>query len=167
MAKLEFGNVVKIILKFKTVFWPERDFGFIVAIDEPIPTWWPDSRGTILTGWAGGPNADALSEMTDEELKAKALKILSKIFKVEAKFIEEQLLGFHSHDWRKDKFIGGAYSYVPVDGLSAVKQLALPVENTLFFAGEATASDTQPGTVHGALSSGLRAAKEVLRHFGD
>jgi monoamine oxidase len=167
IAKLEFGNVVKIILKFKTAFWPERNFGFIVAIDEAIPTWWSDSRGIILTGWAGGPKADALSQKSEKDLKAEALKILAKIFKVETKFIEEQLLEFHWHDWRKNKFIGGAYSYVPVNGLDSVKQLASPVEETLFFAGEATASDTQPGTVHGALSSGLRAAKETLQSFGD
>jgi monoamine oxidase len=73
------------------------------------------------------------------------------------------LLEFHWHDWRRDKFIGGAYSYIPVNGLEFVKQLAAAVENTLFFAGEATAGDAQPGTVHGALSSGLRAAREFRR----
>lgn len=163
IAKLKFGNVIKIILKFKSVFWPERDFGFVVAMDEAIPTWWSDSRGIILTGWAGGPKADALSQKSEAELKAEALKILSKIFKTDESLIQNQLLEFHSHDWRKDKFIGGAYSYIPVNGLESVKQLAAAVENTLFFAGEATASNTQPGTVHGALSSGLRAAKEILQ----
>jgi monoamine oxidase len=37
------------------------------------------------------------------------------------------------------------------------------VDGTLFFAGEATAMDGQMGTVFGALESGLRAAKEILR----
>jgi len=40
--------------------------------------------------------------------------------------------------------------------------LAAPIENTLFFAGEATETDGYSGTVHGAIRSGLRCAKEVL-----
>jgi monoamine oxidase len=35
------------------------------------------------------------------------------------------------------------------------------VRDTLFFAGEATADGEETGTVHGALGSGIRAAKEV------
>ncbi len=58
---MEFGNVVRIIFHFKERTWD--DFGFIHAFGEPIPTWWSDSRGPILTGWAGGPRADALRRM--------------------------------------------------------------------------------------------------------
>jgi monoamine oxidase len=36
------------------------------------------------------------------------------------------------------------------------------MQATLFFAGEATADGEEVGTVHGALSSGVRAAKEVI-----
>jgi monoamine oxidase len=41
--------------------------------------------------------------------------------------------------------------------------LGAPVDATLFFAGEATQSDGQNATVHGAIASGERAASEVLR----
>jgi monoamine oxidase len=37
------------------------------------------------------------------------------------------------------------------------------VEDTLFLAGEATNTEGEEGTVHGALETGLRAAHEVLR----
>ena len=57
----------------------------------------------------------------------------------------------------------GAYSYVRVGGDSARKQLARPIEQTLFFAGEATDTAGEAGTVAGALASGRRAAREVLR----
>jgi hypothetical protein len=40
--------------------------------------------------------------------------------------------------------------------------LARPVERTLFFAGEATHTDGQSGTVSDALASGYRAAEEVI-----
>jgi monoamine oxidase len=50
-----------------------------------------------------------------------------------------------------------------VGGLDAAQALAQPVANTLYFAGEATNSDGYTGTVHGAIATGLRAAKELLK----
>jgi hypothetical protein len=74
---LEFGNVVKIVFHFKEQTW--GDFGFIHAFNEPIPTWWSDSRGAILTGWAGGPKADALRKHSRPQLETLGLNILRKI----------------------------------------------------------------------------------------
>ena len=57
-----------------------------------------------------------------------------------------------------------AYSYVTVGASAARAELAQPIEDTLFFAGEAT--DAEEGTVTGALQSGVRAAREVLAAAG-
>ena len=162
IAGLQFGNVTKIILKFKRTFWPGNNFGFVVATDEMFPTWWSDSRGPILTGWAGGPKADALSQKTKPQLEREAIGILSRLFRTDDAKIRKSLVRSDVHDWRKDRFIGGAYSYVPVKGSDLPKRLAAPVNYTLYFAGEATVSDGQPGTVHGAMDSGRRAAREFL-----
>lgn len=54
-----------------------------------------------------------------------------------------------------------AYSYVPVNGKGLRTQLAQPVDRVLFFAGEATHT-TRAAAVHGALESGIRAAREIL-----
>ena len=45
---------------------------------------------------------------------------------------------------------------------TAPAELAQAIENTLIFAGEHTDITGHPGTVHGALRSGLRAAQQVL-----
>jgi monoamine oxidase len=66
------------------------------------------------------------------------------------------------HDWSRDPYALGAYSYIGVGGVDAPKQLARPVEHTLFFAGEATDSENS-GTVEGAITSGQRAAKQCLK----
>jgi monoamine oxidase len=50
-----------------------------------------------------------------------------------------------------------------VNGLEAQATLARGVEDTLFFAGEAMNSEGHIGTVHGAITTGLRAAQEILR----
>ena len=54
-----------------------------------------------------------------------------------------------------------AYSYIPVGGTDAQKELAEPVENTIYFAGEAINTAGHHGTVHGALASGLHAARLI------
>jgi monoamine oxidase len=51
---------------------------------------------------------------------------------------------------------------VRVGGEGARERLAEPIEDTLFFAGEATDVE-EAGTVAGALRSGQRAAREVLK----
>jgi monoamine oxidase len=57
----------------------------------------------------------------------------------------------------------GAYSYAAVGGSGAGEELGAPVDETIFFAGEATESDGQNATVHGAIASARRVAREVLR----
>jgi monoamine oxidase len=64
-------------------------------------------------------------------------------------------------DWQQDAFALGGYSYVRVGGENAREALAAPVEDTLYFAGEATDRE-EAGTVAGALRSGTRAAKQVI-----
>jgi monoamine oxidase len=66
-------------------------------------------------------------------------------------------------DWKQDPWARGAYSWIPAGALDAPRLLAEPIDDTLFFAGEATDTAGYRGTVHGALVSGLRAADEALR----
>jgi monoamine oxidase len=76
--------------------------------------------------------------------------------------VASQLQGFYYQDWQRDPFACGAYSYALVGGEDARRVLGLSLDNTLFFAGEATDTAGEGGTVSGALTSGLRAAREVL-----
>ena len=64
--------------------------------------------------------------------------------------------------WSTDPLAFGAYSYMAVGAEPKMRNaLAAPLGNRVFFAGEATAND-YPATVHGAQSSGVRVAKEIL-----
>ena len=162
IAALEFGNVRRVTLVFREMWWPKHDFGFIHSFADVLPTWWSDPRGPILTGWAGGPKADALVERSADELKKLSLEILSKVFGEKRAALNDRLLSVHTHDWAGDPHIRGAYSYIPVRGLDLPKVLAEPVENTLFFAGEATATDAQMGTVFGAVESSRRVVSQMI-----
>lgn len=157
---LEFGNVVKVIFVFQTRFW--NDFGFVHALGQAIPTWWNHPRAALLTGWAGGTQADLLLRRSPGELEDAGLRILGRIFSSRAAQLRSQLTAMHYCNWAGEPHIRGAYSSIPVNSLDLPPKLGAPVAETLFFAGEATVTDAQMGTVFGALDSGLRAAREIL-----
>jgi monoamine oxidase len=172
---LEMGHVVRIVLHFRERFWEKLNIpgtggdedlsqlGFIHCPDGAIPTWWTllPERASVLVGWAGGPAAEKFLARTQDEVLASAFESLARIFGQSEDYIRDYLASSFMHDWQGDPFTRGAYAYIPVNGLDAQLALSRPVENTLFFAGEATSAG-HIGTVHGAIQSGRRAAKEVI-----
>ena len=160
---LETGAVVKVVLHFRSDFWPVKNFGFLHADDPNFPTWWVDERGPLLTGWAGGPRAERLSPESHDTILAEAIESLIRIFKVERRRIGDLLVSSWTHDWTNDHFSRGAYSYVPVGMGQMPGTLSEPVQDTLFFAGEATADPGDQGTVHGALASAKRAVQQIRK----
>jgi monoamine oxidase len=169
LGGLGFGPVIKLSLKFRSAFWEEldegryRDGGFFHAPSCAFPTFWSalPLRAPTINAWAGGPRAARLSREQDfPGLVRAALAALTEIFG-ERCDPSSQLEAARLHDWQCDPFAHGAYSYVAVGGATARRDLAAPLEETLFFAGEAT-DEEEPATVTGALLSGERAAAEVL-----
>ncbi len=185
LQRLAVGNVIKINLRFREPFWEEtklwdqdaervsfRGAAFFHYPDAPLPTWWTQLpiRAPLLVGWTGGPRADRVRAGSDSDrassaggpVLAQAIQSLAGIFRIPAGEIERQLEATYIHDWATDPFSRGAYSYVPVNGLEAQEVLSQPLDNKLFFAGEATCKG-HIGTVHGAIQSGERAAAEILQ----
>jgi monoamine oxidase len=164
MRGLHMGGVIKLALRFQEPFWWRRkaQLGFLQTADELFPTWWTSYPilAPLLIGWAGGPAADALSGLPDETILERGLDILSRVFRVDA---AARLEAWYLHNWQTDPLAGGAYSYIGVHGLPKQRALAEPVCDTLFFAGEATELEGHHATVHGAIATGERAAREVLR----
>lgn len=175
VKKLIMGNVIKISLIFQEPFWESVKFrtkdeqkdgwnlGFIHSPDASIPTWWTQLpiRVPLLVGWAGGSRAEKIMTATKDQLLDNAMDSLQYICGIPRKRIQDNLQATHIHNWHDDPFTRGAYSYVPVNGLEAQAELARSNENTLFFAGEATNTEGHLGTVHGAIATGLRAAREI------
>jgi monoamine oxidase len=70
-------------------------------------------------------------------------------------------------DWSKEKYIRGGVAYLKPEGSNQDRlNLGLPVNNKLFFAGEATNGNGEAGTINGALLSGERAANELVASLG-
>jgi monoamine oxidase len=159
---LAMGAVVKVSLQFRARFWPHNNFGFIHSDDRWFRTWWSDERGPVLTAWAGGPRAERLAHEGREAILNFALQALAHLLNTDCARIHDWLVASHYHDWSGDEFSRGAYSYTPVGMEDMPQYLAAPVKNTLFFAGEATDTQGDQGTVHGALRSGSRVAREIM-----
>ena len=160
LDKLESGPVVRVAMAFRNAFWEKQHPGiaFFHSPDAPFPTFWTPlpMHAPLLTAWAGGPKAARLTGSSEKKLLTQALaSVRSVIGSV------EEPSGFAIHDWQADPYARGGYSYVRVGGTGAREALAAPVEETLYFAGEATDTE-QSGTVGGALASGQRAAREIL-----
>jgi len=160
LAKLESGPVVRVALAFREAFWEKAHPGvaFFHSPSAPFPTFWTPlpMHAPLLTCWAGGPKAARMTGSSEKTLLKQALASVRSVFPD-----AEEPKAYLMHDWQADPFARGGYSYVKVGGTGARQALAEPLEETLFFAGEATDTE-QSGTVGGALSSGLRAAREVL-----
>jgi monoamine oxidase len=165
LKRLVSGPVVKAALRFAEPFWEKRARGiaFFHAPRAHFPTFWTPlpTRVPLLVAWAGGPKADALSGTTQTRLRAAILKSLRTIF---ARAPDPDQI--FVHDWKSDPYARGAYSYVRVGGEGAREALQAPLEDTLYFAGEATNLEGESGTVSGALQSGRRAAADLMRPRG-
>jgi len=164
LALIEMGAVVKVGLRFARAFWEEvddgryRNGGFFIAPGAPFPTCWTQRplSAPFLIAWAGGPRAAALHDFGEPALIARALASVQQLFPNAA--AAELLAAAHVHDWQRDPYARGAYSYVRVGGATARATLAAAIDETLFIAGEATATGGYGGTVAGALFEGTRAA---------
>jgi len=155
IAALAMGPVVKTALLFERPVWPE-DLAFLLAHGERVPTFWRPlpSRVPALIGWAASRKADALR---GKDVVANAVSSLSRAVGRRVRPVRSLVF-----DWQDDELSRGAYSWVPVGALKEQRALARRV-GPLHFAGEATHFEGACGTVHGAIESGLRAAREILR----
>jgi monoamine oxidase len=168
LEKIEMGHALKVSLWFRTAFWERirdgryRDAAFFRCVGEPFAAYWTQfpMRSELIVAWAGGPKATALAGVAESEIIGRALSGFADLLG-EPGVARDEFESGVMHDWGSDPFSRGAYSFVAVGGGDARERLAAPVDNTLFFAGEATSSDGQGGTVNGGLASGERAAREA------
>lgn len=169
MRMLEMGAVMRVSLCLDGDFWATRDRfspdGFLVTGERPFPVWWVSSPPPVpvITGWAAGPNARALEGTSEEERVRMAIEVLAGLLEIDVARLTREIRSGFSHDWQADPFSRGAYSYAGVGGSSAGDELGASVAGTLYFAGEATETDGQNATVHGAIASARRVVREVLR----
>lgn len=167
--KLCFGQVVRVVLRFREAFWESlpqlTDTCFLFSEAPPFPAWWTAApmMAPIITAWSAGPNAHSLLEQSELQIQDTALASLNRITLRSVPQMRDLLEQAYLHKWNDDPFARGAYSYVPAGAMEDRDQLAEPVAETLYFAGEATENTGHGSTVNGAMATGKRAAGQVLK----
>ena len=160
--RLDMGVLNKVYLKFSEAFWDEEIEG-ISYVGERTGEWcdWlnfmPYINEPVLMAFHGGAKGYALEELSDDEIIAGAMKTLRVIYGNSISEPESYLIT----RWGKDPLAFGSYSHIPPfasgDDYDALFE---PVDDVLYFAGEATNRE-HPATVHGAYLSGVAAAEEI------
>jgi monoamine oxidase len=111
-----------------------------------------------IEGFFGGRFAQELEDAGDGAMEAAAIDEISALLGSD---FREKLKPLAASRWAHDPFARGSYSHALPGHAGARAVLAAPVDNRLFFAGEATSPDFFT-TAHGARDSGERAAREVM-----
>src|SRR5215469_8153068 len=177
LETLEMGAVVRLVLRFRRSFWKDisaptngksktlADMSFLFSEDDWFPTWWTTMPidAPLITAWAPFRSAEKLSGCAKSFVVQRSLETLSELLAVNLLDLKNWLEGAYFHDSQHDPFSRGAYSYGKVGSDGAHSALAAPLEDTIFFAGEATDTSGHNGTVHGAIASGYRAVRQILR----
>lgn len=157
---MDMGQTVRIVLRFRERFW-ERDgkehLSFLFSEDEVMPTWWTaaPARAPVITGWSAGPKAVRLLGRPENEIASEAVRALARVLGCKPEFALDRLEAAHYHDWYSDPWSRGAYCFVRPGGMDVQRWLGRPLEETLYFAGEATEATGHCGTVHGGIASGV------------
>ena len=161
--RLDMGVLNKVYLKFPKVFWGE-EVESIAYLGEKVGEWcdWlsfaPYVGEPVLMAFHGGAKGFEIEDLSDDEIIVGAMKTLRVIY---GEGIPEPD-GFLITRWGKDPLAFGAYSHIPPFASGDDHEaLFEPIDNVLFFAGEATSRE-YPATVHGAYLSGLNAADEIM-----
>jgi monoamine oxidase len=159
-----FEPATKQIYVFRQAQW-EPDLSYL---GQPNLTarWWTPSYGRegqgVMTAYATASRARQLDGMSEAAALDLGLKALSKFIRVNVRHLEAELLSAKRVSWATEPYTRGGYATVVIGRVEARHALANPEGGVLFFAGEATAYQSQVQTVHGALESGWRAAREIL-----
>jgi monoamine oxidase len=150
-----YDAVSRVYLQTRNRIWEEKGLnGFAFtsgAIEVWQPTWsQPGPRGILMT-YARPGEAERITKLKENERVATTLKQLDGMFSG----VRESFERGATKCWTEDEWSRGAWSFVGLLNVST----ALSREGRIHFAGE----HLSPwfSWIQGALSSGLRAVKEI------
>ncbi len=184
-AKFGMDPCMRLVIDFKTNFWGTND-GFIwggIVAPQYFNSGFNRSKFTnTLVVTVYGQAATALSSLSAggvpqilnpilAELDALYPDPSGKFSGLATRYVIRKIVGTAEtdpvatiYDWSQDPYIRGGFSY-PLVGTTHQDRvnLATPVNNQLFFAGEATDVNGDAGTVSGALLSAERATAQLIK----
>lgn len=113
----------------------------------------------MLYAYISGKSAqEAEASLSDQQIEEEVLSSLSSIFGQEIPKPRQVVIS----RWGQDEFSKGSYSFNQLGSSPKHRrELARPLKDRVYFAGEATHVE-HFATAQGALFSGIKAAKQIL-----
>ncbi|WP_020527179.1 flavin monoamine oxidase family protein [Flexithrix dorotheae] len=161
IQKIGFGSGMKVFLLFRDHFWEEDIFEIYGGKDcQLYYNPWPGRKSApaVLVGYIMAERAEYLAKLGNQSVEI-LVKELDQFFgdKIASKNFDK----FYIMDWTKEQFIHGTYSFDSPFSEGKRMVLAQNLNNTLFFAGEATNYYGHSATLHGAMESAERVVEEI------
>ncbi len=152
----------KLIYRFRERLW-NHDLTYMAGL---AARWWTPGYqredASVICAFVTADRARKSDAMDESAALAAGLQELSILLDIPLTTLQNQLVAARRVSWAHDPYALGGYAHVPPGAAEARPLLAQPEGGVLFFAGEATAYDSNPQTVHGAIESGWRAARACL-----
>lgn len=165
--ELPMGSSTKLQLQFNERLWNARGSNGEVRIEGSFQSTWEVTRGQsgtagILNFWSGGRVAVAAGERSKEDQADIALRDLEQVWPgIRAQWNARVI----RNAWHTNPWSGGSYAYYPPGYMTTLLGIEAEREGNFFFAGEHTSREWQ-GFLNGAVETGERAAREVLKSVG-
>lgn len=162
---LMMGPALKLIYRFGEPVLPPGFMALYSAANPPMwwsPTFGHDTDVTVMTAfitgdWARELHAEGEAGALEHGFRTLQDQLGRRLAPPQATMMV---------NWIDDPFAFGGYSIAPPGAARAHDALAQPIDERLYWAGEATATAAWSATVHGAYASGRRAAAEILSDAG-
>ncbi len=162
IAAFRTAAATKLCYRFREPLWDES-LAYMMHTGL-APRWWTSGYGrpgaAVLCCFVTADRATQLDAMSEADALRVGLDELAEL--LGRTDLQEHCIAAKRIAWAHDPYALGGYAHLPPGATAARPILAQPEKDRLFFAGEATAYDSNPQTVHGALESGWRAASEIL-----
>ncbi len=147
----------------KVTLWIDGPLPYFnaLATDGPVGFWWQRRfhGHTVVVGFATDAGSRELSHMSEKSAVAAGIDDLADGV---GNTVRHMVSHARHFSWLTDPFALGSYSYPTVGMGDARSVLSTPIEDTIYYCGEATNTRGHAAMVHGAIEEGRRVAHEII-----
>lgn len=160
-SKIGMDAGMKVFLKFRSKFYNENITGGSVCASYSDEIIGKTGRDNILLAFIMGEQAEYLTSLgSDRAITNALLKELDTMYGGQA---TASFIAAHVINWTTNPFIRGAYSYSTI-GIGNARQIAAqPVDEKIYFAGEAMNINGNHQTVFGAAETGQKEVNNIFK----
>lgn len=156
--KLHYGAVVRTTYQTRRRFWEDEGLNGFGTSDKKFEVWCPTfnkpGRRGLLQAYNYEDYAEKLDKLGEAELRAQAIEDMAEVHPGLRPNLETVI----AKSWMNDPWQRGAYTTYSAGQIRWYADICRP-EGRVWFAGEHASG--WPGWMQGALTSGIKAAREI------